>query len=573
MPTQKNDPSAHKPPLKILFLFGADNASARKAFEAVCALSSVRPVAILLDTRRGGFMGRLKSLLNAVRTGGLQRIASLATSALRSVTDSLCEKAVVSPAHVNALLRSALPAACYSVRELADKHALTLLRLDHLDTVATREALKTLDADLGVILGATLPQEQLFQIPRIGWASVEEGEAADYQGWPTGSWELFHGAAASRVTIRLNDVVRGPGSIVAECQVPIAPIDTPEILAEKLRREGARLLALAITRLDDQTVDPKSSYPEKHGTWTRPTRRQIRELRQRLPHWAYRPDSWLLLRNLYALIVYYSGIYAVFRAWHRLAKARACILLYHRVNDYSKDSLTVDPHTFAAQMSAVASRYATIRTIDLVNRIKSGSSFTGTAVTVHFDDCYRDVVLTAGPILKAVGMPATAFINSGFIGTDRIFPHDVQRSPFHYPNMRAEDVAAWVENGFEIGAHTVNHADLGSCTTEEARLEILDSRTQLESFLTEKEEPVTLFSFPFGRPKNIKPQALAIIRDEFAAVFSAAGGFVGPHADPYNIPRMPGTGDYNPLSLLLQIEGLSPKYILSRLKARLARHE
>lgn len=43
---------------------------------------------------------------------------------------------------------------------------------------------------------------------------------------------------------------------------------------------------------------------------------------------------------------------------------------------------------------------------------------------VTFDDGYRDVYDNAFPVLKSLGVPATLYVASGYVGTDRHFAHD-----------------------------------------------------------------------------------------------------------------------------------------------------
>src|SRR5207248_5378428 len=108
---------------------------------------------------------------------------------------------------------------------------------------------------------------------------------------------------------------------------------------------------------------------------------------------------------------------------------------------------------------------------------------------------YRDVHTSGRPLLKAAGVPATAFINSGYIDTDRSFEHDREKYPFQYENSRQSDIHDWIAAGFEIGSHTVNHVDLGECNLQEGQFEVSQSKVQLESIMA---QPVSLFSFPFG---------------------------------------------------------------------------
>jgi peptidoglycan/xylan/chitin deacetylase (PgdA/CDA1 family) len=275
------------------------------------------------------------------------------------------------------------------------------------------------------------------------------------------------------------------------------------------------------------------------------------------------------VRNLYVLLVYYSGLYFLVRQWHRLSRSRGAIFLFHRVNDYSKDVLTVDPATLAAQLLAVSKRYPFSSTADLVERILNAKPIQPTTIAIHFDDCYRDILTNGAPIMKVLGIPACAFINSGFVDTDRSFAHDVAKVPFTYEMLRSSDVQTWSRLGFEVGAHTVNHVDLGNCTAEAANYEIVQCGWDLQKLIG---KPVNLFSFPYGRVDNISAQTRQIIQTaDYAALFSAHGGFIGDGTNPYDIPRTAAHYESSPVYCLLQIEGLTLSQIAATISPRRGR--
>ena len=273
----------------------------------------------------------------------------------------------------------------------------------------------------------------------------------------------------------------------------------------------------------------------------------------------------MLVKNLYSLSVYWSGLYAMVRSWHRFRGNRAAILLHHRVNDYSGDVLTTDTETFAAQLLAIRARYPTIDTDALVTSLSDKLPFPATSVAIHFDDCYRDIYLNAAPILEAAAVPAALFVSSGFIDTERSFDHDVERYPFVFENLRSDDLRDWVRRGFRVGAHTVDHVDLGVCDIERARTEIVESGRHLAEVLG---CPVPLFSFPFGAVRNIRREtAEIVVRSSYKALFSAHGGFVKASTELSDIPRIGCNGDTLPLYLMLELEGLSPNRIAGRIKS------
>jgi peptidoglycan/xylan/chitin deacetylase (PgdA/CDA1 family) len=338
--------------------------------------------------------------------------------------------------------------------------------------------------------------------------------------------------------------------------VPILKTDTPDSLLEKLHEEGARLIASAVSAIRDGKAIPQPQEKRSIKPRTKPTKEEVALLRRRLPHWKRQGDVSRIARNLYLLLVYYSGLYFLVRKYHSLRRrSRGAILLYHRVNDYSNDVLTVDTRSFAAQLLAISKRYPISSTAGLVECIRNKKPLQPTTLAIHFDDCYRDVLTNGAPIMKVLGIPACAFINSGFVDTDRSFPHDVAKYPFTYENFRSSDLQAWTSLGFEVGAHTVNHADLGRCTLETANYEIVACGEALRKIIG---KPIDLFSFPFGRIDNISSSTrLTIAAAGYVALFSAHGGFIGPHTDAYDIPRMGSSGESSPVYCLLQIEGLA----------------
>src|SRR5206468_1493286 len=99
-----------------------------------------------------------------------------------------------------------------------------------------------------------------------------------------------------------------------------------------------------------------------------------------------------------------------------------------------RDALTVDRFRFAAQLLAIRKRYPLITSEDLVEKLARRDFIPPTSVAVHFDDRYQEVQQQGMPILVALGIPATAFVNSGFVNSDRVFEHDLETSPFRFAN-------------------------------------------------------------------------------------------------------------------------------------------
>ncbi len=551
--------------MKVAFLVGSDNPPTRLSIEAVCRSSRVEPVAVLLDTEAAPFRRRLKNLSRNIRANGWRYLIFRAVEAIRKVTDTATENTAISHTEVGRVLREAFPEKCFSLADLGAKFNMKVHAVGSLNGAEAVRVLSECGADLGIVLGTRILKPATFGVPRMGCINLHKGRVPEYRGMPPGFWEIYDGASSAGVTVHFVDKGLDTGDIVATGTVPIVATDTPESLVEKLHEEGARLLASVVStiRSGKASPQPRGQLPIKPRT--RPTRKEIASLRRRLPHWKQRGDVSTILRNLYLLLVYYGGIYSIFRQYHRLRRrSRGAIYLYHRVNDFSKDILTVDTRTFAAQLLAISRHYAVSSTAQLVDCIRNQKPVQPTTIAIHFDDCYRDIVSNGAPILKALGIPACAFINSGFVDTDRSFAHDAAKYPFTYQMLRSSDVQTWTSLGFEVGAHTVDHVDLGRCTVEDADSEVVECGQVLQKIIG---KPIELFSFPFGRLDNIRSETRqAISTAGYVALFSAHGGFIGPRTDPYDIPRFGSSHESSPVYCLLQIEGLALGQVASALR-------
>jgi peptidoglycan/xylan/chitin deacetylase (PgdA/CDA1 family) len=168
---------------------------------------------------------------------------------------------------------------------------------------------------------------------------------------------------------------------------------------------------------------------------------------------------------------------------------RVPILMYHyiRVNPNPYDrmgfNLSVTPADFAAQMDWLAHNgYHPITLTDLHGYLNGQSGLPSRPVILTFDDGYADFYTTALPILRGHDFTAVAYVVSGFLG----------RGGY----MTAAQVLEADRAGVEIGAHTVDHADLAIQSADGLRYQLTASKQHLEQLLG---HPVLSLCYPSGR--------------------------------------------------------------------------
>jgi peptidoglycan/xylan/chitin deacetylase (PgdA/CDA1 family) len=214
----------------------------------------------------------------------------------------------------------------------------------------------------------------------------------------------------------------------------------------------------------------------------------------------------------------------------------ANILLFHRVNHLMSDSLTTTADLFETLMKRIRRSFKPAPLQTIIETIKNQKPLDPKTVIITFDDDYRDIFDNALPILLKYNIPATFFITSAYINSDKIYPWDAEKKS-KYPLMGWDEVKELLRLGFEIGSHTVNHLNLGKTPSEIAREEMIRSKWEIENRI---QREVKAFSFPFGRKDCLSERAVEFAMEAgYECCCSAYGGKVTEQSDLYNLYRIP----------------------------------
>ena len=236
------------------------------------------------------------------------------------------------------------------------------------------------------------------------------------------------------------------------------------------------------------------------------------------------------LKALLGLLCYRSGLYRLF------FRDKAIIALFHRVDDrLAGNPISCTAAEFRAFCDFFDRYFRVVSLQTLLSKLGRGEDVSGHLV-ITFDDGYRDNLETAAVELERRRLPACFFVATEFIGSSRVPPWDAELG-IASRWMSWDDVRTLSERGFEVGAHTMNHVDLGAVQGSDAVQEIVGSRRRLAQELGEE---TPLFSYPFGRADQITPGNRAAVRDAgFSCCLSAYGGTVRSQGDPFDLKRMP----------------------------------
>ena len=118
-------------------------------------------------------------------------------------------------------------------------------------------------------------------------------------------------------------------------------------------------------------------------------------------------------------------------------------------------------------------------------------AFSRPLVSIEFDDGWASAYSVGLPVVRSFGWTPTQYII-----TDTAARNGNYGAGTYMTNAQIRD---WVAQGGDIGAHTVDHADLATLTMPQIEAEMDDSKTYLTGLLG---RPPTLFATPYCSANN-----------------------------------------------------------------------
>lgn len=181
---------------------------------------------------------------------------------------------------------------------------------------------------------------------------------------------------------------------------------------------------------------------------------------------------------------------------------------------------------FRRTLAMLRDRFEFVSFSQAVDLATGTERFDGRALAFSFDDGFRDNYELVAPVLDEFGTRACFFVTTNFIGCDDKYRRDfLTRRAFvnedRYP-MTWEMLRHLHAEGFEIGAHTADHVDLGKCDLPNALIQIGESKRAIEK---EVGSACEWFAWPYGLqqhfPSSLQPQVSSMFRMLFSARRSA----------------------------------------------------
>lgn len=195
------------------------------------------------------------------------------------------------------------------VKEYALAQGLPLLQPERLKEETFIEALRQWKADLQIVVAFRMLPEAVWNMPRLGTFNLHASLLPQYRGAAPINWAVINGDTETGITTFFLKHEIDTGEVIQQVRVPIADTDNVEVVHDKLRVLGGRLVKETVDAILNGTVKP---VPQEEMAvvgelrpapkifketcridWDRPAKRVYDFIRGLSPH----PAAWTELVN------------------------------------------------------------------------------------------------------------------------------------------------------------------------------------------------------------------------------------------------------------------------------------
>lgn len=176
---------------------------------------------------------------------------------------------------------------------------------------------------------------------------------------------------------------------------------------------------------------------------------------------------------------------------------QSAVVAFHSVGGASPCSMP--SAEFRRTLLELRSRFA-VQSLESIASPEAGN----VPAIITFDDGFEDTYLEAFPVLEDLGLPATVFLVTSFVGDQG----GCCRWSTHYRGLASltwSQIREMHGRGMSFGSHTVSHARLSTCSVRHLHRELADSKAVIEDKLG---TAVDALAYPYGQPADISQRVV-----------------------------------------------------------------
>lgn len=155
------------------------------------------------------------------------------------------------------------------VKKYALEHGLKVLQPEKLKDEAFLEELRSLQADLQIVVAFRMLPEVVWAMPRFGTFNLHAALLPQYRGAAPINWAIINGDTETGITTFFLDHDIDTGMVIQRVKVPILDTDNAEDVHDKLMYLGASLVVETVDNIINDCVSP---IPQSELTTDEPLR-------------------------------------------------------------------------------------------------------------------------------------------------------------------------------------------------------------------------------------------------------------------------------------------------------------
>lgn len=194
------------------------------------------------------------------------------------------------------------------VKQYAVEHGLKVLQPEKLKDPEFVEELKSLKADLQIVVAFRMLPEVVWSMPRFGTFNAHASLLPKYRGAAPINWAVINGDTETGITTFMLKHEIDTGDIIEQVRIPIADTDNVAVVHDKLMKLSGELVTKTVDKILDGTLKtvPQDSITDAEITpapkifrqtcridWNQPVKKIYDFIRGLSPY----PAAWTTLNG------------------------------------------------------------------------------------------------------------------------------------------------------------------------------------------------------------------------------------------------------------------------------------
>ncbi len=147
------------------------------------------------------------------------------------------------------------------VKEVALRHNLPILQPATVKDPAFAEEVRTLDADIAVVVAFRILPRTVFSLPRLGTFNLHASLLPKYRGAAPINWAIINGETETGVTTFFLEDRVDTGELLLQEKVPIHPDDDAGTVHDRLAALGAEVVVRTVEHIARGDIRPRPQDP------------------------------------------------------------------------------------------------------------------------------------------------------------------------------------------------------------------------------------------------------------------------------------------------------------------------